>query len=295
MSSPAPCRLRRSGVGPAPRQPPLERATWQTIQDEILGPRCTTCHVAGSSFATQSDLILTPDVAYAQLVDVRPHNAAARGDSLWRLGRNGLSSLYESYLWEKIDAPNQAHFYTDHQQFGSLMPLGEPPLTNGELEYLRRWILAGAPETGIVAETSLLADSTRWSPPAFVPLPAPVRGLQLHLGPFEVQPGRERELFSYARSITWRTCSSNGRDHDAAGQHHFIMYEYRDGTPRTLMPQANRYATALASGPYDLQVLLRCSTRFSSPARSGRLCSTASRRRRLRLGAGKAWISTPTM
>ena len=39
-------------------------------------------------------MVLTADVAYSQLIDVRPTNSAAHADSLWRLGTKGLESLY---------------------------------------------------------------------------------------------------------------------------------------------------------------------------------------------------------
>ena len=55
-----------------------ENSTWEIIQSEILNQNCTLeCHVQGSSFAEQSDLILTDDVAYTQLVNALPYNTAA--------------------------------------------------------------------------------------------------------------------------------------------------------------------------------------------------------------------------
>ena len=61
------------------------------------------------------------------------------------------------------------------------MPLGLDFLTNGELEYIRQWIIAGAPETGVVADESLLLDTTVYTPPDFEPLEIPDNGLQVHL------------------------------------------------------------------------------------------------------------------
>jgi hypothetical protein len=36
------------------------------------------------------------------------------------------------------------------------MPLGADLLTSNELEFIRQWIEAGAPRTGVVADPSLL-------------------------------------------------------------------------------------------------------------------------------------------
>ncbi|SVA21651.1 uncharacterized protein METZ01_LOCUS74505, partial [marine metagenome] len=56
------------------------RSTWKIIQQDILDQSCTGCHVAGASFAEQSDLILTADVAYSQLINRVPHNQVAIDD-----------------------------------------------------------------------------------------------------------------------------------------------------------------------------------------------------------------------
>ena len=62
--------LQGCGDTAAPPAPdPNAPSTWKTIRDDVFATRCTTCHTAGSSFATQSNLVLTADVAYDQLVD----------------------------------------------------------------------------------------------------------------------------------------------------------------------------------------------------------------------------------
>jgi hypothetical protein len=217
-----------------------EPSTWQTIQTQIFNQQCTSCHAAGTYFAQQSGLILTADVAYSQLINVAPKNAAAAGDGLLRVGTQGLASLYKSFLWEKINAPDQEHFYRDHPQYGSLMPLGAPPLTNGELEFIRRWIVAGAPQNGAVVDRAVLQDTTRYQPPAFAPLPKPANGIQLQLGPFDVAPNFERELFSYAllnndKDIFIERVEIAMRP----ASHHFILYTFQESTPSFVIPLPN--------------------------------------------------------
>ena len=138
--------------------------TWDIIQESIWNPKCTMCHTSGSSFAEQSGLILTADVAYDELINVIPQNPHAAEDGLELVGTNGIASLYSSFLWEKINAPNYEHFYEDHPEYGSIMPMGLDFLTNGELEFIRQWIIAGAPETGHVADESLLSDTIIFAP-----------------------------------------------------------------------------------------------------------------------------------
>ena len=203
--------------------------TWNIIQDAIWNPKCTMCHVSGSSFAEQSGLILTDDVAYEELIGVTPNNIHAAEDGLKLVGTNGIGSLYNSFLWEKINAPNYEHFYEDHPEYGSVMPLGLDFLTNGELEFIRQWIIAGAPEEGVVASESLLLDETVFSPPAFEPLEIPENGIQVHIPPFNVPPQFERELFYYVEIDTpgyvyVNRIASTMRP----GSHHFIVYTYDD-------------------------------------------------------------------
>ena len=59
------------------------------------------CHVDGTSFAEQSGLILTEDIAYEELINVTPTNIHAAEDGLELLGTEGITSLYSSFLWDK--------------------------------------------------------------------------------------------------------------------------------------------------------------------------------------------------
>ena len=212
-------------------------SSWQIIRDDILAPNCVSCHSAGTTFASQSDLLLTADVAYEQLVNRSVNNRAADDNGLVRVSTEGLPGLFKSFLWEKINAPDQEHFYADHPYYGSQMPLGARPLTHGELEFIRRWIVAGAPETGEVVDPALLKDEERYQPPEFAPLSPPAQGIQLHLGPFEVAPSFERELFSYKplenpEDIFVSRLEVAMRP----GSHHLLLLAFRDGMPTELVP-----------------------------------------------------------
>ena len=132
------------------------RSSFEVIQHNILEPNCVACHQDGTSFARQSDLLLSKDVAYEQLVNRAPKNQGALANGMELVGTKGLESLFESFLWEKINFPDFEHFYSDHSEYGELMPLGGPSLTNGELEYIRRWIIEGAPRDGFVVDDDVL-------------------------------------------------------------------------------------------------------------------------------------------
>ncbi len=220
-------------------------STWNVIQRNILDKQCISCHTAGTTFANQSGLVLTQDAAYQQLVDVPPKNSSALKDSLMRVSSKGsFPGIAKSFLWEKVDASQQSHFNNDHPYYGAIMPLGGNFLTKGELKLMNEWIYAGAPHTGVVADTSVLLDTSRHTLPPFAPLAVPASGLQFHIGPFTVQPNaaNDREFFYYTplthtedlyvtrSEITMRT-----------GSHHFILYTFNPNIPAALMPAPGVY------------------------------------------------------
>ena len=216
-----------------------QSSTWDIIQDTIWTPKCVVCHDHGLYFAEQSGLILAEDVAYEEIINVMPNNSAAAEDGLLLVGTEGITSVYSSFLWEKINANDYEHFYQEHPEYGNLMPLGMAFLTNGELEFIRQWIIAGAPETGEVVDANLLDDTTVFELPEFVPLPLPENGVQFHLGPFEVPPQFERELFYYTEVDTQGILFVNRIETALApGSHHFIVYTYDDDLPFQL-PELN--------------------------------------------------------
>lgn len=215
-----------------------DSSSWRSIQTRILTPKCANCHVAGSSFAEQSGLVLTEDVGYAETVSQQVKNAAAQKDGLEMVGTQGLPSVYKSFFWEKINYPDEDHFYNDHPNYGSLMPLGGDPLTNGELELIRQWIVAGAPKEGKVVDLKVLEDTRRYERPAFRPLEKPEQGYQLKLGPFEVAPNFNREFFVYQQvgnptDVYVKRMEIEMR----SGSHHFLIYNFRANTPSSVMPK----------------------------------------------------------
>ena len=230
------CSDSSNSLEPEPQEP-VATSTWDIIQTVIFDKNCVECHVAGASFATQSDLVLTSSVAYSQLVNRAPKNPVALADGLTLVGTEGLASVDKSFLWEKINAPDQAHYFDDHPGYGALMPLGKPPLTNGELEFVLQWILAGAPAAGNVVDPDVLDNIERYEPPEFEPLPVPTSGVQFHLGPWDVAPNFEREFFYYEPLNNDQALFVNRVDMAMRpGSHHLILYDLSDDIPEILVP-----------------------------------------------------------
>ncbi len=162
--------------------------TWTIIQEKILTTTCATggCHASNSDATfSQHNLILAPAVAYENLINAVPKNAAAIAAGLVRVKAGDYTS---SLLYHKINCQSG--------QYGATMPLGGPNLTQGQIEFIKQWITNGAPKTGSVVDESVLANTTVCSQ-TFVPLapPAAGEGFQLAINPFTVNPNTEREVF----------------------------------------------------------------------------------------------------
>ena len=212
--------------------------TYARIQRDILTPSCANCHRSGDSNARQSQLVLTADSSYQQLVGVPSLQNLAKADGMLRVKANRADSslLYHKLAW----VPGQ-----HSRDYGNLIPMGTTrSLSAGQLEYVRRWIEAGAPRTGHVVDTTVLLD-VRTQTASFTPLPAPAAGtgIQLSVDSFAVTPNLERELFVYRRlnnasDLYVTRIQSRMRP----GSHHLLLYtfdESRTTFPCNTRPAAN--------------------------------------------------------
>ena len=205
--------------------------SWAIIQEKILTPSCATsgCHASTSdpNFA-QHNLILTSAVAYDNLVNSVSKNVAAKAAGLLRVK---AGDYLNSLLYQKIDCQTAS-------QYGALMPLGGPNLTLGQIEFIKQWIIKGAPKTGSIVDEALLNNKTACAQ-AFVALQAPsaVEGFQLTINPFTVFPNTEREVFVSRNTPNTSTVYINkivmqGR----TNSHHFVLYGFQNAA---LLPPVN--------------------------------------------------------
>jgi hypothetical protein len=210
-------------------------ATFDLIQQKILTPSCATsgCHASekDASFA-QHGLVLAAGLAYQNLVEVDPKNSGAKADGLKRV--RAFASV-ESLLYHKLNSLASHH---TGKQYGNLMPLGGQPLSDGKIEFIRRWIDAGAPKTGMVADITLLSSKTTTDDTyESLPVPAAGKGFQVAIPTFDVAPTFERELFT-------RRLVGNTKDvyvnrfevNMRPGSHHFVAYDFND---KNILPNLN--------------------------------------------------------
>ncbi|RIV18422.1 hypothetical protein DYU11_27990 [Fibrisoma montanum] len=218
-----------------PDEPEPTESSFNLLQQKLLTPTCATsgCHASEKdpSFA-QHGLVLAEGLSHQNLVGVAPKNSAARADGLLRV--KAFASL-ESLLYHKLTG--EANHHTG-KQYGNPMPLGMPLLSEGQLEFVRRWIDAGAPKTGAIADAKLL-DDTGTAPAGYEPLPAPAsgKGVQMNISPFDVAPNFERELFVRKGVGNTQDLYVNRFEIKMrSGSHHFVAYDFRN---KNLLPALN--------------------------------------------------------
>jgi hypothetical protein len=114
---------------PAPEPDPQElQATLESIQDNVLTPICTQCHIGNNApLGLRMDDLET---SIANLIDVD----SATNPQFKRI--NPGQTAEQSFLFLKIIGDPQA---------GNQMPLGQTPLDNDTIEVFRNWIESGAP------------------------------------------------------------------------------------------------------------------------------------------------------
>ncbi|NJO25443.1 MAG: hypothetical protein HC867_06275 [Bacteroidia bacterium] len=200
--------------------------TWKIIQDKILTPSCAKsgCHssVADATYI-QHNLILSTTDAYNNLINTTPKNAAAVTDGLVRVKPGDYS---KSFLYHKIDC-NTGHHSAN---YGATMPLGSQYLTNGQIEFIKQWIMKGAAKTGSIVDETILNDSVVCTVP-FVPLdpPAAGEGFQLKIDPFTIGANTEREVFM--NRVTPNTSAVYVNKYTMRGRpnsHHFVLYGFQN-------------------------------------------------------------------
>ena len=194
--------------------------SFDQLQRTVLTPTCATSECHASALPASGNLALTPAVAYDNLVNARPSSLSADRDGLKRVVPFKPDS---SLLFQKVVLALAAH----NGEYGNVMPVGSPALTQGQVDFIRKWIEAGAPRSGVVADSTMLASKTLQSGATFTPLVAPPagQGYQIHVDSFGVKANFERELFVYrplgnAADIYVRRIQTAMRPLS----HHFVLY-----------------------------------------------------------------------
>jgi hypothetical protein len=133
---------------PAPT--PVATNSFDLLQQKILTPSCGVvgCHNSTADRTySQHKLVLMGTDVHTQLFNGTVANAQAIAAGLKQIAP---SDTAKSFFFQKLIFNQSRHKY------GSAMPLGADLLTTKQIEFVRQWILAGAPKTGDVADKTLL-------------------------------------------------------------------------------------------------------------------------------------------
>lgn len=201
---------------------PQDNSTFAMIQKQVFDTSCSSssCH---SSANRAGGLSLAAGESFANLINAAPDNEQAKSDDLKRV----LPSAPEkSFLLKKLTGPGPNE--------GRLMPYNSSGLNALKIDAIREWIKAGASATAHVAMAPDLANVTDDPHDTFVPPapPAANEGIQIKVGPFYVQPGAEREIFStVTMDLPPNTAVNRMVIAQPQGSHHFIVYRWKTGDP----------------------------------------------------------------
>jgi Copper type II ascorbate-dependent monooxygenase, C-terminal domain len=212
-------------------------SSFDLIQDKIFTPSCATagCHAseADNSFK-EHGLVLAKGKSFKNLLGISPKNKNAITDNLKLV--TAFKSA-ESLLFHKLNWNTEHH----GKSYGNPMPLGGKSLFYGPIEYVRRWIDAGAPEKGVVVDETLLDDKTETivddSKFTALEAPKPGEGYQMKVEKFEVAPNFERELF-VRRELGNKTEIYVNRIKlkSRPNSHHMVVYSFKE---KALLPPLN--------------------------------------------------------
>lgn len=232
----------------------------QLLQANCMGAGChngssATFNVNQSEAAT-----------YSALVGVTPLNptAAGKGNKLVVPGDPG-----RSFLLRKISHGISSGLALEQPSEGNYMPYNLTAMQNKDIEYIRQWIIYGAPQTGNVVDTALVntyyrdggIDGTyaQHDPP-----PAG-QGQQIYLGKVFVPPATESEFFvKYDMQFANNTEVPKIVTLMPPQTHHFVIYKFvpglsvsyapglRDTTQSSHPDTRNPIATGPGMWDYDL-------------------------------------------
>jgi hypothetical protein len=117
-------------------------ASFENMRVHILQHNCVSCH----NTATNTGLILEGADLYTSLINATPKNIDAKNAGLKLVMPNNADS---SFFYTKC-AWNTTPF-----KYGAPMP-NATLLSADEILFIKQWINAGAPKTGVVADYKLL-------------------------------------------------------------------------------------------------------------------------------------------
>ena len=119
-------------------------SSYGLIYSKIFEPSCgiAGCHDGSTTYPT-----LSGETTFQSIVDAAVQNSSASSAGLQLIMPSTPDS---SFVYQKMIFNSSAF------QFGSPMPQGGLTVSDDAKEFMRQWIAAGAPESGHVADRTLI-------------------------------------------------------------------------------------------------------------------------------------------
>lgn len=204
------------------------QVTYTTVYN-IFQANCISCH-GGSAPAAGLDLSLSAPTVYTSIVNANPVNAVALGKG-HKLVKPG--DPHRSYLLRKCQNGLDADNGLDAGE-GLAEPQAASPLPNNEIELIRQWIYAGAPQTGNVVNQTMINKYYSGygidDSPASHPLPTDPGSFQVHVGKIFLDTLSEAEYFLKHNLNLPDTVEVNRIElFLSTKSHHYIIYKFLPG------------------------------------------------------------------
>ncbi len=159
----------------------------------IFKANCTTgCH-SGDNPAAKLDLTGSLDEVYNRIINAEPLNPYAKEQG-FKLVNPGFPD--KSFLFRKCNN-NLYHTSKLDEKEGKVMPIGQPALSEVDIEIMRQWIQEGAPKDKIVDNETLITQYYEEGGLPRLERPAPPKageGFQIYFGTVFLAPGEEVEV-----------------------------------------------------------------------------------------------------
>ncbi|MCH8319033.1 MAG: T9SS type A sorting domain-containing protein, partial [Bacteroidetes bacterium] len=235
----------------------LAQSTWQGVY---------TIFQSIGSIDNVDFAALTMADAYDSIFDQPTANTFAQFKGYKRIDPG---DPHRSFLFRKINNGLDQDIVLDPAEGGNA-----GILTDYEKELIRQWILYGAPENGVVVDTTLIVNyysgngiSSLPNPPA---APAPSAGFQIHFGPYFIASGGETEYFLKFDTKLSDTTEINRIDVIMGDNysHHFIIYRLQDGQAGNVQDgltsqNAHQYSELVSVYQFSDSLILPVGTAFS--------------------------------
>ena len=241
----------------------------------ILQTNCAISSCHGGANALAYDLGTTPTESYNAIVNVDPLNPAAlnKGHKLVDPGHP-----YNSFLLKKIGQSHDPYLEMEVAE-GNPMPNNAAALAATDVELIRQWILAGAPQTGVVADTALIRRyySGEGLPFDTIPAaPAAGQGFQVRLGPFfmDVDGSGQNEIEYLKKEHLNLPNDVEVTEVEAflsTSSHHFLLFKFDDVAGANAEPDGLREVNFLnnaTDGAKELQAAWQYDGAFQLPAKA---------------------------